>query len=53
MLKLESYVSGCTEDAESHVVWRVGAHGLKLSNLVWCGLITCGVESGCPWTEAK
>ena len=53
MLKLESYVSGCTEDAESHVVWRVGAHGLKLSNLVWCGLITCGVGSGCTWTEAK
>ena len=43
MLKLESYVSGCTEDAESHVVWKVGAHGLKLSNLVWCGVITCGV----------
>ena len=40
MLKLESYVSGCTDDAESHVVWRVGVHGLKLSNLVWCDVIT-------------
>jgi hypothetical protein len=53
MLKLESYVSECTADAESHVVWRVVAHGLKLGNLVWCGLITCGVGSGCTWTEAK
>ena len=29
------------------MVWRVGVHGLKLSNLVWCGVITCGVGSGC------